>query len=607
MFNNKLKMNPLADAVRKVMEADEVKKVADTKHVPPPKSVPKHDPYKKNPYEVDNMSDRQLRRREMGESKVDDMKDRLAAAKEKKADSYEFGKDKKSEAKPRAVAGSSYGGSKQKDIEESKVDDMKDRLAAAKEKKADSYEFGKDKKSEAKPRAVSGSSYGGSKQKDVEESFASRLIARAKEINEAKSSGTEPTFTDNNMGETISRSAKAGDYIDDFVHSKNPKFANKSKKERINMALGAYYGKKNEEYISEEIYNFNIDPTTGQMKDDVELLVSGYDRKLKGKEVIMIEEESDCVTPPQAKNIADKEVDKHEKKMHDKKADLVKKEEVEELDELSKGTLNSYMDKAKDRYVKHASSTSTSDHVANVKSVKYAKNMLKAKEKGGKFSEEVEQIDELSKKTLKSYMSKAVDSDLGMPKHSKNPEARMKGIGAAHKKLLQEPQKSVHESNDHHTHAAHYEDPKTGEWTGMSLLSAKSDEDAIHQAHKMCKAGCRLSKVERHIAVKEDVEHIKEKLGKKETIDTLKGREGKVPLEAKISNAHTSHKVELKSEDIGPDGSEGWKDKPKANKDKSGAVHSPMSRVKHLAKQAMKKINKDHGMKNETMMGKISN
>ena len=546
MFNNTLKMNPLVDAVRKVMEADEVKKVADTKHVPPPKSVSKHDPYKKNPYEVDNMSDRQLRRREMGESKVDDMKDRLAAAKEKKADSYEFGKDKKSEAKPRAVAGSSYGGSKQKDIEESKVDDMKDRLAAAKEKKADSYEFGKDKKSEAKPRAVAGSSYGGSKQKDVEESFASRLIARAKEINEAKSSGTEPTFTDNNMGETISRSAKAGDYIDDFVHSKNPKFANKSKKERINMALGAYYGKKNEEYISEEIYNFNIDPTTGQMKDDVELLISGYDRKLKGKEVIMIEEESDCVTPPQAKNIADKEVDKHEKKMHDKKADLVKKEEVE-------------------------------------------------------------QIDELSKKTLKSYMSKAVDSDLGMPKHSKNPEARMKGIGAAHKKLLQEPQKSVHESNDHHTHAAHYEDPKTGEWTGMSLLSAKSDEDAIHQAHKMCKAGCRLSKVERHIAVKEDVEHIKEKLGKKETIDTLKGREGKVPLEAKISNAHTSHKVELKSEDIGPDGSEGWKDKPNANKDKSGAVHSPMSRVKHLAKQAMDKINKDHGMKNKTMMGKISN
>jgi len=565
MFNNKLKMNPLVDAVRKVMEADKV------------------------------------------------------------------------------------------DIGESKVDDMKDRLAAAKEKKADSYEFGKDKKSEAKPRAVAGSSYGGSKQKDVEESFASRLIARAKEINEAKSSGTEPTFTDNNIGETLSRSAKAGDYIDDFVHSKNPKFAGKSKKERINMALGAYYGKKNE---------------------NVEL------------------EESDCVTPPQAKNIADKEVDKHEKKMHDKKADLVKKEEVEQQDEakseskkdfqarqerLAAAAAQTAKDPARLKRMMSIPGYSAAMGLANKTTTKeevehkhkeilvhsevedgvhqdkldtqdlHNRIKIATKEHGGKITyqdkpslrgghtisatgpnelhkkiksitndyehlgvkheinEEVEQIDELSKKTLKSYMSKAVDSDLGMPKHSKNPEARMKGIGTAHKKLLQEPQKSMHESNDHHTHAAHYEDPKTGEWTGMSLLSAKSDEDAIHQAHKMCKAGCRLSKVERHIAVKEDVEHIEEKLGKKETIDTLKGREGKVPLEAKISNAHTSHKVELKSEDIGPDGSEGWKDKPKMNKDKSGAVHSPMSRVKHLAKQAMKKINKDHGMKNETMMGKISN
>ena len=34
----------------------------------------------------------------------------------------------------------------------------------------------------------------------------------------------------------------ASDYIDDFVHSTNPKFKGKSKEERIQMALGAYYG-----------------------------------------------------------------------------------------------------------------------------------------------------------------------------------------------------------------------------------------------------------------------------------------------------------------------------------------------------------------------------
>jgi hypothetical protein len=42
--------------------------------------------------------------------------------------------------------------------------------------------------------------------------------------------------------------------------------------------------------------------------------------------------------------------------------------------------------------------------------------------------------------------------------------------------------------------------------------------------------------------------------------------------------------------------------KAKGNiKDKSGAIHTPMSRAKDLAKKAMNKI------KNETMMGKISN
>ena len=63
----------------------------------------------------------------------------------------------------------------------------------------------------------------------------------------------------------------------------------------------------------------------------------------------------------------------------------------------------------------------------------------------------------------------------------------------------------VTEKNDSHTHAAHYEDPKTGEWTGMNLLIAKDDEDAIRQANEKCKEGCRLTKVERHITVKEDV------------------------------------------------------------------------------------------------------
>jgi organic radical activating enzyme len=45
------------------------------------------------------------------------------------------------------------------------------------------------------------------------------------------------------LEEKLTKSMSAGDVISDFVHSKNPKFKGKSKKERMEMALGAYYSK----------------------------------------------------------------------------------------------------------------------------------------------------------------------------------------------------------------------------------------------------------------------------------------------------------------------------------------------------------------------------
>jgi len=54
------------------------------------------------------------------------------------------------------------------------------------------------------------------------------------------------------VDEVLTKSTTAGETIHDFVHSKNPKFAGKSKKERQRMALGAYYAKqRNEETITE--------------------------------------------------------------------------------------------------------------------------------------------------------------------------------------------------------------------------------------------------------------------------------------------------------------------------------------------------------------------
>jgi len=65
--------------------------------------------------------------------------------------------------------------------------------------------------------------------------------------------------TEATLDEVLSKDAKAGDWIHDFIHSDNPKFAGKSKKERMKMALGAYYAKQKAP-VSEELTNKTLRP-----------------------------------------------------------------------------------------------------------------------------------------------------------------------------------------------------------------------------------------------------------------------------------------------------------------------------------------------------------
>jgi len=69
-------------------------------------------------------------------------------------------------------------------------------------------------------------------------------------------SRNEEIELDNQINEVLSKDASAGDWIHDFVHSDNPKFAGKSKAERKKMALGAYYGAQKEEVESLEEKNW---------------------------------------------------------------------------------------------------------------------------------------------------------------------------------------------------------------------------------------------------------------------------------------------------------------------------------------------------------------
>jgi hypothetical protein len=58
------------------------------------------------------------------------------------------------------------------------------------------------------------------------------------------------SLTEEQLEEVLKKSDPAGKWISDFVHSKDPEFAGKSKKERMKQALGAYYAKQRNEEVT---------------------------------------------------------------------------------------------------------------------------------------------------------------------------------------------------------------------------------------------------------------------------------------------------------------------------------------------------------------------
>lgn len=97
------------------------------------------------------------------------------------------------------------------------------------------------------------------------------------------------------LDEVLSADAKAGDWIHDFVHSTNPKFEGKSKKERIQMALGAYYAKKRSkdgEGVNEE---------TQQVDEGLGSVISSAFQKMKAKLTPSTKPSTPPVTPVKVK------------------------------------------------------------------------------------------------------------------------------------------------------------------------------------------------------------------------------------------------------------------------------------------------------------------
>ena len=79
-----------------------------------------------------------------------------------------------------------------------------------------------------------------------------KIVKRIKGIDTATKKLTKEDIddlTEEQLEEVLKKSDPAGKWISDFVHSKDPKFAGKSKKERMKQALGAYYAAQRNEEI----------------------------------------------------------------------------------------------------------------------------------------------------------------------------------------------------------------------------------------------------------------------------------------------------------------------------------------------------------------------
>ena len=106
-------------------------------------------------------------------------------------------------------------------------------------------EYGDDFKNHPRPQTSTPKPIG---QSGTPSSFDKNKLKPASSIKPIKSEEVEQ------VAEVLTKKTPAKTWIHDFVHSKNPKFAGKSTKERQKMALGAYYGKKDES-VNEGIVN----------------------------------------------------------------------------------------------------------------------------------------------------------------------------------------------------------------------------------------------------------------------------------------------------------------------------------------------------------------
>lgn len=434
------------------------------------------------------------------------------------------------------------------------------------------------------------------------------------------------------LDEVLSKDDKAGDWIHDFVHSTNPKFEGKSKKERIKMALGAYYGKQNED-VNEALVGGqkNLDKNhNGELdKQDFKILRG---KKKVSEEVEQIDELSKSTLGSYVKGAArdvgasrklaadfKNQADKSRKpaakaastRLSDKFYDIAQKRHKgigKAVERLTKEEAEHVEEGLADAMLAHAKKISPTARIVTAdQKKKETEDLMKKRAEDRKnappakpyvhhdkyplggydplshrsYSEETEQIDELSRDTLLSYANKV---SLDSQKHSKDPTKRsgekasrsVTGYARAHNRLEKPVKEDVEQIDEKSEQARRNKMMKNSmdasrgaQFNRTSGLNIKPGDTGHQTAQQMNKALGRNLR--------------REELELDEQNDTP-------PFDAPYKTVKGDGNV----------------------KDKSGAVHTPMSRARDLARKAIQKQREQKvneaayaGLEKEDKPGKI--
>jgi hypothetical protein len=359
------------------------------------------------------------------------------------------------------------------------------------------------------------------------------------------------------LQEVLSKDASAGDYISDFVHSDNPKFAGKSVKKRQKMALAAYYAKKRNESVDDS-YPVTTDTVAGRMPGGMSNTFKQFKVRVSAKDKEAAETKNRIPNSDPMNMTAREPHVGHGGLVSIPPAGIVRKEEVEQLDELSPGALKAYVNKAKPEVRAAKDVRDSARHGGDGKTANDMYQLVKKRTAGIKQAkaklnaEEVEELDEISLDTMKSAKeklgNKAFQAHMDDNKHGAQHYA---GRAMDMKKKIAQKERQV-----------------TKEEVELDEATPPKNTDIADKSY--------LKDMGKKPTVKSDLKNFKNFLtGKKETNEGKQPETDNVPF---VTNADQ------------PPFDGPYKKIDKVTTDKSGAKHTPMSRARDLAQAAMKRV-----------------